>query len=111
MLFGGFPTPAPEPQPEQSTADRRRAALERRRAKVAAHIERGFHPLLLDGPHMPLLGVDRDGAGHTCGDCVHRVLKRLGGTYPKCDLGPVTGGPATDVLARWPACYRWEGKG
>lgn len=49
--------------------------------------------------------------GHTCGDCIHR--QPHGGhakTYPKCNLGPRTNGPKTDVRANWPACHRWEGR-
>lgn len=47
----------------------------------------------------------------TCGDCIHRQL--WGGharNFPKCDLGPRTNGPKTDVRASWPACHRFEEK-
>lgn len=65
-----------------------------------ADVERGVHPLTKT-PARPDLG--------TCGDCCHRRSERKGdGRYPKCDLGPRTHGPATDVRAWWPACDRFE---
>lgn len=75
----------------------------RARARAAASIKLGRHPL--NG--LPLLTSP---AGMTCGDCLRRYLKRLAGSYPKCDLGPITGGPGTDVRAAWPACNRFEAK-
>lgn len=104
MLFEGFPDPdrPPEPTPKEKAKLSRRGAGTRRREKSDRLIANGLHPLTVG----PLANN-----GHTCGDCVHRVLKQRGGTYPKCDLGPVTGGPATDVRASWPACVRWEALG
>ena len=93
-LFDGYPDPEP---PVPATAG------EKARAKAAAIIATGRHPLNL----VPLLASPQ---GKTCGDCLHRYLKRLAGTYPKCDLGPITGGPGTDVRAGWPACERFEAK-
>jgi hypothetical protein len=93
MLFAGYPDP-----PAQTTGEKLRAAVE-------VTIARGFHPLA----GAPLYGEQQDGGGETCGTCAHRFYK--GGTargYPKCALGPITGGPATDVLARWPACWKWQ---
>ena len=50
--------------------------------------------------------------GETCGTCRHRVLKRLGGTYQKCELMEAhwTCGAGSDVKAKWPACKYWEAK-
>lgn len=31
--------------------------------------------------------------------------------YPKCEVGPQTHGPKTDVRAWWPACPRFEAGG
>lgn len=49
-------------------------------------------------------------ADHTCGDCRHHVLKRMSKTYHKCDRarGKWTGGRASDILVRSPACSGWE---
>lgn len=110
MLFAGYPDPpqaerdrlAPETEQEKRHR-RRRQTIENRRARQFDAITRGVHPL--NG--RPLLdALER----HTCGDCAHRFLKRLAKPYPKCDLGPLTGGPGTDVLASWPACEKWEPK-
>jgi hypothetical protein len=104
MLFEGYPDPpAPDPPVELTSHEKRRRTIENRRARWAAAIAAGKHPL--NG--RPLLDAS---LGHTCGDCVHRFLRPLGRPYPKCDLGPLTGGPATDVQARWPACVAWEPK-
>ena len=47
-------------------------------------------------------------AGETCGSCKHMAGR--GGRYRKCRLAESkwTHGPATDVLARSPACSKWE---
>jgi hypothetical protein len=87
-------TPATAPDTGPLSADRRRTA--RQRQLVAD----GWHPLTRDRAR-PDLG--------TCGDCVHRQAGgRAGRSFPKCDLGPVSKGPGTDVRAHWPACSRWE---
>lgn len=45
--------------------------------------------------------------GETCGSCKHIVRTRK---YRKCGLMRPrwTNGPSTDILARTPACSRWE---
>ena len=56
----------------------------------------------------PLTGT-REPEGQTCGDCIHRrVLGYHNRSYPKCDLGPASHGPKTDVRRYWPACHRFE---
>lgn len=75
---------------------------QRRTARQRQQIERGIHPL----------------AGHRTrpdlGTCVHRIhrIHRGGGnrSWPKCDLGPITSGAATDVRRWWPACDRYEAR-
>ena len=58
----------------------------------------------------PLVNT-RGPEGRTCGECVHRQLRGGHAKYfPKCDLGPATSGPKTDVRASWPACHRFEEK-
>ena len=48
--------------------------------------------------------------GETCGSCAQLVRIRMAKTYLKCALTRAawTGGRKTDVLARAPACSRWE---
>lgn len=50
-------------------------------------------------------------AGETCGSCAHLVRKSMSKTYLKCGLARAiwTGGHGSDVLARSPACGKWEG--
>jgi hypothetical protein len=85
----------PDPYPGLSP-DRRRTL--RQRAQVAA----GVHPLT-GGRTRPDLG--------NCGTCAHRVLiGHHDRTYPKCELGPVSSGAATDVRRAWPACERYEAR-
>lgn len=45
--------------------------------------------------------------GETCGTCKHCVHERR---WKKCELARNmwTGGRATDILARAPACAKWE---
>lgn len=47
--------------------------------------------------------------GETCGTCTHKVSMRK---YRKCELNRPrwTHGPGTDILARSPACSKWEAK-
>lgn len=49
-------------------------------------------------------------AGETCGTCAHHVVKRMGKRYHKCELaqGKWTGGRASDILVKAPACRSWE---
>ena len=51
-------------------------------------------------------------AGETCRTCRHYVVKRMGGAYRKCALvrAKWTQGTGTDILARAPACAKWETK-
>ncbi len=48
-------------------------------------------------------------AGETCGSCNHCARDREG-RYRKCELNRAawTRGPRTDILARSPACAKWE---
>ena len=56
----------------------------------------------------PLTGEGDGPKGRTCGDCKHRIsVLWHDRTYPKCELGPATHGPQTDVRAYWPACTRF----
>lgn len=79
----------------------RRKTIDNRKARQGEAIKNGVHPL--NG--RPLANN-----GHTCGDCGHRYVRTMGGRYQKCDLGPNTHGPGTDLLASWPACVLWEEK-
>lgn len=49
-------------------------------------------------------------AGETCSTCRHLYRKRMAKTYLKCDRSQAkwTGGRASDILARSPACSGWE---
>lgn len=49
-------------------------------------------------------------SGETCGSCKHMAGR--GGRFRKCRLTEAiwTHGPRTDVLARSPACSKWEPK-
>jgi hypothetical protein len=92
-LFGD-PITEPEPIPEKS-------AGQKLTERLRAISDSGVNPLLgTTGPE-----------GETCGTCVFRKL--YGGhakSYPKCELGPQTSGPKTDVRRYWPACHRWEAR-
>jgi hypothetical protein len=48
--------------------------------------------------------------GETCGSCLHIFRNRLSRTYLKCSKNKSnwTGGPASDILSRSPACKFWE---
>lgn len=50
--------------------------------------------------------------GETCKSCKNLTRKVLAGTFLKCALMSAhwTGGYGTDVLARSPACRRWDKK-
>jgi hypothetical protein len=52
-------------------------------------------------------------AGETCSSCSHIVRVRMSRTYLKCGLvrAQWSHGPGTDILARSPACAKWEPKG
>ena len=75
------------------------ATLRGYRARNAAALAAGRHPLT----NYPLL------EGHTCRECAYCVLRGMvAGCYWKCRKGPITGGPATDLRVRWPACTLFE---
>lgn len=48
-------------------------------------------------------------AGETCGTCAHLVRKQMSKRYYKCGLRrrEWTGGAATDVSVKSPACAEW----
>lgn len=50
--------------------------------------------------------------GETCGSCCFLHRRKLGKVYLKCyrTIGVWTGGAATDVKAKWPACNQWRPK-
>lgn len=87
---------------EQALALKRRKPAADRASLVALRIERGVHP----HNGMPL----RQPPGETCGSCKHHYAKRYSKTFHKCDFTNDTGGPATDIRVRWPACSKWEAK-
>lgn len=78
----------PEPEPTLSAG---------RRLTIRQHdmVDHGIHPL-------NKLKI-ADGEARTCGECIYRIHWGAHG-YPKCELGPVSHGPATDCRAWWPAC-------
>lgn len=49
-------------------------------------------------------------AGETCGSCRHIARLRYARIYLKCELNERawTHGRKTDILARTPACRKWE---
>lgn len=103
-LFAGY-EPAPEPEPQLS-------AGQRLTVRQAQNIAAGIHPLTRGRLH-PLASRHRDASSpkadpFTCGSCWFREVKGgTAGRYVKCwaeDGKRVTGGPATDVRAWWPAC-------
>lgn len=79
------------------------------RLSAGARLTRRLQGLAAAGRN-PLTGEP----GHptlTCGTCVHRVIRGgVAGRYPKCAHPdtPTTGGAATDVRAKWPACPRHQ---
>jgi len=73
------------------------------RAKRERMVALGRHPT-----GRALAGEDHPGHGHRCGDCAHHYVRQLAGRYHKCRLIPATGGPASDIRVRWPACDAWE---
>lgn len=57
--------------------------------------------------------ADRPGTGpkgETCGSCRHIAKRQMAKVYTKCGLTRATwsGGGATDVRHKDPACSRWE---
>ena len=84
---------------EHGPAEKPESYGRRLTARQHADVAAGRHPLTR-GRALPELG--------TCGDCRFREL--IGWhdrAYPKCQVGPRSHGPATDVRAWWPACHRY----
>lgn len=81
--------------------DRALTPQERKRLR-AATTPKGYAALPGTGP-----------AGETCGSCVHLARRRMARVYLKCGLMERgwTGGAATDVRAKAPACSRWAATG
>ena len=48
--------------------------------------------------------------GHFCRDCKHAYCRSFSKRYWKCNLVKPTGGPATDIRLKSPACQFWEAK-
>lgn len=48
--------------------------------------------------------------GETCGTCCHLVTREFANKYFKCGLVKYTGGPATDIRKKSPACHKWGKK-
>ncbi len=82
----------------------------RRTLRNLAVLERGRHPLKHGRLHPDAPPVDdRKAPGPRCGNCAHIGAQGgVAGNYPKCMLGPITGGPGTDVRHWWPGCSTWE---
>ena len=72
----------------------------------ALHIRRRRDPV----PNGYAARTGTGPAGETCGSCAHLYRNRMAKTYLKCGLMRAhwTGGRATDVLARAPACREWS---
>ena len=66
----------------------------------AAHVMAGRHPTgeALGSFSWP----------ETCGSCAHCKVKTFSKNYIKCGLHHDSGGPATDIRRKWPACAKWE---
>lgn len=92
-----FDTGPPVEPPVKLSADARRTIRNRQL------IANGTHPV------TRLRLVDN---GQTCGNCVHSGAQGgVAGTYYKCGAQNgryITGGPATDIRLKWPACVLWE---
>lgn len=92
------PGPPLEPPPKLST-DARRTIRQR------ALLDGGTHPVT----YLKLQPVE---LGRRCGNCQHLALKGgVAGRFYKCGAlngRYVTGGPATDLRLKWPACALWD---
>jgi hypothetical protein len=106
------PTPYEVPPPTTSTIPGRTELSpgQRLTLRQANDITHGRHPLA-GAPLHPQAPTDatrddRTPRRYTCGTCCHRQFQHR---YPKCDVGPQSSGPATDVRAGWPACIHYEG--
>ncbi len=89
------------PSPDFRRTDDKPSYTQRLTLRRRQSLERGIHP----ATHIELLSE-----GGTCGGCVHARSHRPGNrhTYWKCDLLPMTFGPATDIRLSWPACIKFE---
>ena len=78
-----------------------------------------FREMQIQGPQrgkhyvQPRGYVDQPGSGpegETCGTCRHCERFKQSKSWIKCGLNRArwTGGRATDILARSPACRQWE---
>lgn len=102
--------PAPAPELERLSPDRRR--VQRQAQAIAGRT----HPLALAlRAHVPLhpdAALERDGEGLRCVDCRFRqTLAHHNRTYGKCtqdDGARITNGAGTDVRGWWPACRDFE---
>jgi ribosomal protein L37AE/L43A len=56
----------------------------------------------------PMVALHGHYPGHECKECSHLRPVRMARTYWKCDLRPLTHGPATDHRVHWPACAKFE---
>lgn len=90
-LFADLPN-----RPGRATTGRARITA---KGKKVYDIPRGFAARPGTGP-----------AGETCGSCAHRCTISHGKNYQKCGLirHRWTGGPATDIRLKSPACMHWE---
>lgn len=62
-------------------------------------------------PNPMVVALGPADPARVCGDCRHLIVKHDHGSrrYHGCLLrGPLTGGPGTDHLVRWPACRSFE---
>lgn len=93
-LDGMPPEPAPRPQREP-------LVLQPPRPRGKHYVEpRGYAAAPGTGP-----------LNKTCRDCAHYTHREgVAGTYPKCGANRArwTGGRGSDILARAPACNRFE---
>lgn len=78
---------------------------ERKKARKIPVEEREFKQI---GKMHRIYGVTE---GETCKRCTYFIHVRPGqNTYRKCRVFGITGGPATDWKARYPACGKFEAK-
>ena len=71
-------------------------------ARQNLNVARGLHPMGMR------LGNLHEFA--SCGNCRHHVSRSYSRTYHKCSKTRQSGGPATDIRLKWPACELWEGE-
>ena len=106
-LFGD---PIPEPGIPLTLAAKPPTSQPDRNTSYGRRLTEAQRALAMQGIN-PLTGR-RGPEGATCGTCTHRVIYTNNRKqYPKCDIGPVSHGPKTDVRAYWPACPNYDPKG